>query len=241
MNNIRSAMPTSFTTRGPVRVPGLTGHSLIATSGHATLIPAGRMLAPVPMTPGPHLDRLNEALAREAAGQRALLTGDEDAARPALAEAVAGYRASWELAPPGSYGRLIGALKAAVLAGDAAGVAAYAREQIPAATSPPSAYALAIAALVVGDDAQAAELARTMREGSDPFVRAADAIAALSAGDAAAYAAAVRAIVADFEGRDAHLTGVPIADTALMLERLAEARGIAAAPASPLLPADAGR
>jgi hypothetical protein len=194
------------------------------------------MLAPVPMTPGPHLDRLNDALASEAIGHRALLAGDEAAARPALTEAVAGYRASWELAPPASYGRLIGALKAAVLAGDAAATAAYAREQIPAATSPPSAYALAIAALVVGDDAQAAQLARMMREGSDPFVRAADAIAALSGGDAPAYAAALRAIVADFEGRDAHLTGVPIADTALMLERLAQPRGIAAAPASQLLP-----
>jgi hypothetical protein len=199
------------------------------------------MLAPVPMTPGPHLDRLNDALASEAIGHRALLAGDEAAARPALTEAVAGYRASWELAPPASYGRLIGALKAAVLAGDAAATAAYAREQIPAATSPPSAYALAIAALVVGDDAQAAQLARMMREGSDPFVRAADAIAALSGGDAPAYAAAVRAIVADFEGRDAHLTGVPIADTALMLERLARPRGIAATPASQLLPPSARR
>ena len=50
------------------------------------------------------------------------------------------------------------------------------------------------------------------------------------------YAAAVRAIVADFESRDEHLTGVPVADTALMLERLAEARGLAAHPASALLP-----
>jgi hypothetical protein len=190
----------------------------------------------VPLTPGPHLDRLNEALAREAVGHRALLAGDEGAARAALADAAAAYRASWELAPPGSYGRLIGALKAAVLAGDAAEMAGYALEQIPAATGPPAAYALAIAALVVGDDARAADAARVMREGSDPFVRAADAIAALSAGDAPAYAAAARAILADFEGRDAHLTGVPIADTALVLERLADARGIAAAPASALLP-----
>jgi hypothetical protein len=44
----------------------------------------------------------------------------------------------------------------------------------------------------------------------------------------------VDAIVADFEGRDEHLTGVPIADTALMLERLAG--GLASRPASPLLP-----
>ena len=75
-----------------------------------------------------------------------------------------------------------------------------------------------------------------MREGSPAFGRAADAIAALAAGDADAYASAVRAIVSDFEGREEHLTGVPVADTALMLERLAEPRGLAAHPASALLP-----
>ncbi len=188
------------------------------------------------MTEGPHLERLREAIDREARGHRALLDRDDEAARAALADASAGYRASWELAPPASYGRLIGALKAAVLAGDATEVAAYVRGQIPAPTGPPAAYALAIAALVAGDDAEAAERARVMREGSDAFVRAADAIAALAARDAPAYAAAVRAIVTDFEARDAHLTGVAIADTALMLERLAEPRGLAAHPSSALLP-----
>ena len=44
------------------------------------------------------------------------------------------------------------------------------------------------------------------------------------------------AIVADFEGRDEHLTGVAIADTALMFVRLAEARGMAFRPSSRLLP-----
>ena len=76
-----------------------------------------------------------------------------------------------------------------------------------------------------------------MREGSAAFGRAADAISGLAARDGDAYAAAVRAIVSDFEGRDEHLTGVPVADTALMLERLAEPRGLAAHPASALLPA----
>jgi uncharacterized protein YbjT (DUF2867 family) len=75
-----------------------------------------------------------------------------------------------------------------------------------------------------------------MREGSPPFARAAEAIDALAAGDAERYAGAVRAVVADFEGRGEHLTGVPIADTALMLERLAAARGLAAGVTSPLLP-----
>jgi hypothetical protein len=42
--------------------------------------------------------------------------------------------------------------------------------------------------------------------------------------------------VADFEGRDRHLSGVAVADTALVLERLAEPRGMAARPQSSLVP-----
>jgi hypothetical protein len=76
-----------------------------------------------------------------------------------------------------------------------------------------------------------------MREGGDAFARAAEALDALAARDRARYGAAVAAIVADFEGRDAHLTGVPIADTALMLEALAAPRGMTAKVDSPLMPA----
>jgi hypothetical protein len=43
--------------------------------------------------------------------------------------------------------------------------------------------------------------------------------------------------VADFEGRDEHLTDVAIADTALVLERLARRRGISAGVTSAMLPA----
>jgi hypothetical protein len=73
------------------------------------------------------------------------------------------------------------------------------------------------------------------------MLRAADAIAALAARDVAGYGDAIRAIVADFEGRDEHLTGVPIADTALMLERLAAARAMACGATSPLLPPNEGQ
>ena len=65
---------------------------------------------------------------------------------------------------------------------------------------------------------------------------ASDAIAGLAAGDGAAYGAAVIAIVEDFAGREEHLTGVRIADTAAMLEALAAPRGLAAGLDSPLLP-----
>jgi hypothetical protein len=128
-------------------------------------------------------------------------------------------------------------LKAALIAGDAGGAAAYAREQLGReGDSPPSWYALAIAAAALGDDAETARAAGQMRAGGDAFARTADALGALAGGDGAAYAAALRAIVADFEARPAHLAGVPFADTALMLERLAEARGLSDRPASPLLP-----
>jgi hypothetical protein len=75
-----------------------------------------------------------------------------------------------------------------------------------------------------------------MRSASPEFGRAAEAVEALATGASDRYADAVRAIVADFEAREQHLTGVPIADTALMLERLAEPRGMACRPDSPLMP-----
>jgi hypothetical protein len=206
------------------------------------------------MREGPHQDALREALALDARAHRLLLDGDEAAAAGALREAAGRYRASWELAPPRSYGRLIGMLKAAILAGDAAGEARYARAALTeeatgltegaeagaAAASPPAAYALALAALVEGDDELAARAARAMGAGGEAFARAAAAIAALAAGDREAYARAAAAIVADFEARAEHLTGVPIADTALVLDRLAERRGLGGLPASPVLPPRSG-
>jgi hypothetical protein len=185
-----------------------------------------------------HARLQREAIELDAGAYRLLLEGDDAAAGPLLIAAADHYRASWAVAPPRSFGRLIGMLKAQVLAGDASGAARYAREQIgPAGDSPPSWYALAIAGLVEGDDALAAGGAEGMREGSGAFQRAADAIAALVAGDRDRYAAAIDAIVADFAGRDAHLTGVPIADTALMLDVLARSRGLSSSVGSPLLPA----
>jgi hypothetical protein len=185
-----------------------------------------------------HLDLLREAIALEGDAHRALLDGDADGARDALRAASDRYRASWDAAPPDAYGRLVGMLKAAVLAGEATTAARFVHAAVgDAPSSPTSAYAVAIAALVEGDDALATRAAATMRSGSEAFGRAADAIAALAARDAAPFQAAVEAIVADFAARDDHLTGVPIADTALMLQRLAAARGMGSDVTSPLLPA----
>ena len=179
---------------------------------------------------------LLRALEREAEAQRLLLAGERDAALPALREVATLYRRSWEEAPEGAYGRLAGMLKAAILAGAAAEDAAYAREEVGAADSPASAWVLGLAALAAGDDEAARRAAIRMHEGDDAFRRSAEAVDAIAAGDPGRYAEAVEAIVRDFETRDAHLTGVAIADTALVLERLAEPRGLAAHPDSPLLP-----
>jgi hypothetical protein len=186
---------------------------------------------------GPHAELLAEGIRADGDAFRAMFEGRPDEAAARLREAAGRYRSSWEVAPPRSYGRLVAFLKSAVLAGDAeAGAAWVIGELDGACDSPTSCYALAVAALVEEDDAVAAGAAEAMREGGHAFARAAEALAALAAGDAGRYREAVGAIVADFEGRDAHLTGVPIADTALLMEALAERRGMAARIESPLMP-----
>jgi len=188
-----------------------------------------------------HQARLDAALAREGDAHRAALAGDWSTARGAFAEAERAYRESWEAAPPTAYGRLVGMLKTAVLAGGAQGAAAYARAQLADVgdePSPSAAYALALAALAQGDDAAAEAAAARMRGGGPAFDRTADALAALATGDEEVYAAALGAIVDDFAARDAHLTGVPIADTAMVLEELAAARGLRQGLRSPLVPSE---
>jgi hypothetical protein len=187
-----------------------------------------------------HRELMGAAIERDGAAQRMLLSGDSAGASAAFAEAAAFYRQSWEVAPPASYGRLVGMLKSSVLAsgGSEEDAARYARDALgdEGSDSATAAYARAIAALIVEDYDGARDHAATMRSGSDAFVRTADAIAAIARDDHSAYAAEIQAIVRDFETRNNHLTGVPIADTALMLERLAARRGIGGGVESPLLP-----
>ncbi len=68
----------------------------------------------------------------------------------------------------------------------------------------------------------------------------AHALDALARGDAAAYAEARLAVLASFASRDAFLEDVPVADTVLVLEALADERGVVTEPlSSPLLPVTA--
>jgi hypothetical protein len=181
---------------------------------------------------------MRSALELEGKAQRLLLAGAHAEARRAFRDAAVHYRSSWELASPTSYGRLVGLLKAAIIAGDGEPEAQYARAELAdaRADSPTAAYALAIAALVERDDEDALRRAHSMRQAGGAFERAGDAIAALARHDGEAYSRALQGIVRDFEERSQHVTGVAIADTALMLERLAARRGMRAGVSSPLLP-----
>jgi len=191
------------------------------------------------MQDGEHRDLMLAAILAEGEAHAALLAGDADAAKAAYARAVEQYRASWALAPPKSYGRLVGLLKAAVLGGAAGPAATEVRSALKddpdAPGSPVASYVLAVAALIAGDDAAVAPLADVMEPRGGAFERTATALRALAAGDADAYAAAASAIAGDFESRDDHLTGVAIADTAIMLEIIAAQRGLAAGLDSPLV------
>lgn len=182
------------------------------------------------------------ANAAAAAGLASLMDGRRERAREWFRRAAGLYRESFAEAPPGSWGRLIGAVKMHLLAQDAAGAEADARwalDQGPAeAESPIGRYAAALAQLVLGADAEAARLARSLQaEPPDRFPReVAAALAALAERDPAAYRDGLARTLDSFETRDAYLEDVPVADTVLVLDALAEARGLAVRPASPLLP-----
>lgn len=186
---------------------------------------------------GNHVDLLAEAVAADGEAYRALFAGRMADAHDSLEAAAVLYRASWEAAPPRSYGRLVAYLKSAALAGEPEEAADYVRSRLGGGCdSPTSCYALAVTALIDGDDALAARAATGMTEGGEPFARAAEALSALAARDRDRYARAVTAIVTDFEQRGAFLTGVAIADTAMLMEALAERRGLAVRPRSELIP-----
>ncbi|MDQ4081314.1 MAG: hypothetical protein M3123_00245, partial [Actinomycetota bacterium] len=95
----------------------------------------------------------------------------------------------------------------------------------------------ALATLVLERDEEAAALAASLAAVPDAFPRAvADALAALAAGDRGAYERAARETLVSFETREAYLEDVPVADTVLVLQALAERRGLEARLSSDLLP-----
>jgi hypothetical protein len=157
-----------------------------------------------------------------------------------LHRAAERYRESIVGAPPGSWGRPIGAMKALVIAGDWEGAEEAARWALdlgaPEADSPIGRYAGSLALLVLGRDADARALAASLRERDDFPGDVADALVTLAASDRPAYVLAVESVLESFEDREEYLEDIAVADTVLVLQALAARREIAADLSSLLLP-----
>jgi len=174
------------------------------------------------------------------AGLSLLMLGRRDDAAASLTRAAERYRESFADAPPDSWGRPIGAVKARILARDWDGAAADARWALDAgaatAASSIGRYAAALACLVLEDYEQARFHADAIRTRDDFPADVGDALAFVAAHDVVGYAIAVDSVLESFESRDEYLEDIPVADTVLVLQQLAGRRGIAAELSSPLLP-----
>jgi hypothetical protein len=162
-----------------------------------------------------------------AAGLSLLMGGDREGAAEWLTRAAERYRESWDAGGSGnSWGRPIAAMKALLLAGaDADEAARWALDAGAAdAESPIGRYAGALALLVLGRDDEAGAVAATL--GGDFPQDVAAALVALATGDADGFAITVASVRCSFEEREDYLEDVPVADTALVLDLLAERRRI---------------
>lgn len=173
-----------------------------------------------------------------AAGLTALMAGRDP--REWLLRAAETYRRSWEHAPPGSWGRPIGAIKARILAGDWDGAAGDARWALDAGAAASESeigrYAAALAYAVLGEWDEVRVHADYARTHETFPSEVADALAFVAAEDVVGYVQAVEAVLESFEAREAYLEDVPVADTVLVLQALAGRRGMAAELESTLLP-----
>ena len=178
--------------------------------------------------------------AAAAAGLAELMEGNTGAAREWFARAVERYRESWDDAPPESWGRPIGMVKAHLLAADWDGAARDAEWTLGLGTadaeSPIGRYAACLALLVLGRDHQARVLADALRTHEGFPSDVGDALATIAAQDVVGYVEAVESVLDSFESRDEYLEDLPVADTVLVLQALAARRGMAADLSSPLLP-----
>jgi hypothetical protein len=174
------------------------------------------------------------------AGLALLMQGNQDEASEWLHRAADVYRESISGAPAGSWGRPIGAMKALVLAGDwpaAEEAANWALELNAAeAESPVGRYAAALALLILGRDHDAIVHADAIRSRDDFPNDVGDSLAFISAQDVVGYVYAIESVLESFESRDEYLEDIPVADTVLVLQALADRRGLAAELSSPLLP-----
>lgn len=184
------------------------------------------------------LTRMGNAAA--GTGLALLMARRPDEAREWFGRACERYRASFDDAPPGSWGRPIAILKARLLAEDWEGAqrdAEWTLAQGAAdAESPIGRYAAALALLVLGQDSRARVFADGLRTHDDFPRPVGDALAFLAAHDVVGYAGAVEEVLLSFEARDAYLEDLVVADTVMVLQTLAQRRGIVVELESELLP-----
>jgi hypothetical protein len=197
--------------------------------------------ARLPAEPDPRQRQLTRmGNAANGAGLALSMLGRDDEATKWFQHAAARWRESFGDAPPGSWGRPIGAIKALLLAGDRDGAEDAARWALEAGAgegeSSIGRYAATLAHLVLGQDEEARMIAATIRERDDFPRDVADALATLAAGDRPGYILAVESVVESFEQRDEYLEDVAVADTVMVLQTLAAARKLDAELSSPLLP-----
>jgi len=175
-----------------------------------------------------------------AAGLALLMLGLREEANEWLTRAAETYRRSWEGAPPGSWGRPIGAMKSRLIAGDLVSAREDAHWALDAGAvrseSPIGRYAAALAHLVLGEDVDAAALVTTLSGVEAIPTAVADSLSALAASDVTVYESAIQALVADFEAREEFLEDIAVADTVLALQALADQRHLSVTLSSPLLP-----
>ena len=157
-----------------------------------------------------------------------------------LERAAERWRESYLDAPPGSWGRPIGAVKALVLAGDRSGAEDAARwtldEGAAESESPIGRYAAALACAVLGDWRHARIHADEIRIRDDFPRDVGDALATIAAEDVVGYTEAIESVLESFETREGYLEDVPVADTVLVLQALAAGRNMEADLTSELLP-----
>jgi hypothetical protein len=184
------------------------------------------------------LTRMGNAAA--GVGLARLMGGDTEGAQEWFARAVERYRESYELAPPGSWGRPIAILKARILSSDWDGAEDDARWTLEQAAtnaeSPIGRYAGALALLVLGRDEEARVLADGLRTRDDFPAPVGDALAFIAAEDPLGYIEAIEAVLESFATREDYLEDLPAADTVVVLQALAVRRNMAPELSSPLLP-----
>jgi hypothetical protein len=172
------------------------------------------------------------------AGLCALMQGAD--AREWLERAAARWRESYAEAPPGSWGRPIGTIKALVILGDWPAAEEAARwaldEGAAEAESSIGRYAAALACLVLARWPEARLQADEIRTRDEFPADVGDALATIAGEDVVGYVEAVESVLESFETRDAYLEDVPVADTVMVLQALAGRRNMAAELTSQLLP-----